>query len=144
MHAFSRSVFIYYTALLVVIGCGKSAQNQQATIFHENADPEPVKKLAGDTDVAPTGEVLNRGKVLISYSDCFICHKETDRKRGPAFQDIAARYPMNSTYIRVLAKRIILGARGSWGNAVMPPHPEISEADAETAVMYILSLDNAK
>lgn len=100
-----------------------------------------IKKLAGNIDVKPSAGTLDKGRVLMSYSDCFTCHKETDRKRGPAFKDIAARYPMNSTYIQILAKRVILGAKGSWGNVVMPPHPAVSEEDAETMVMYILSLD---
>ncbi len=76
----------------------------------------------------------------MSYSDCATCHKATDRKRGPAFQDIAARYPMNSTYIDILAKRIVLGTKGAWGSVVMPPHPALSEEDARTMVTYILSL----
>lgn len=97
--------------------------------------------LTGDVDVIPDSETLDRGKVLMSYADCAACHKEGDRKRGPAFKAIAARYPMNSTYISILAKRVVLGTKGTWGYAVMPPHPDISEGDAEKMVMYILSLD---
>ncbi len=91
----------------------------------------------------PSAEVLERGRVVMSYSDCFICHKESDKKLGPAFSDIAARYPMNSSYIYILSQRIILGTKGMWGNVVMPPHPNISDKDAEAMVIYILSLREA-
>ncbi len=138
-----RVFIVNYAALLafgiLIAGCMPNAGRQHESQLRENRKP-PIKKLAGDIDVIPTTEALDKGRVLMSYSDCFTCHKETDRKRGPAFNDIAARYPMNSTYIRILGKRIMLGARGSWGNVVMPPHPTISEEDAETMVMYILSL----
>ena len=138
-------VFIFNQAVLwafvvLIAGCMPNADRQHESQTQGNRRP-PIKKLVGDIDVIPPAEVLNKGRVLMSYSDCFTCHKKTDRKRGPAFDDIAARYPMNSTYIRILAKRIMLGARGSWGNVVMPPHPTISEEEAETMVMYILSLD---
>lgn len=99
-----------------------------------------IERLAGDIDVVPPADLLDKGEVLMSYSDCATCHKADDRKRGPAFHDIAARYPMNSTYIDILAKRVILGTKGAWGNVVMPPHPTVSQDDAETMVMYILSL----
>lgn len=107
----------------------------------ENSQQKPtIVRLAGDIDVSPPAFTLDKGEVLISYSDCATCHKAADRKRGPAFQDIAARYPMNTTYIDILAKRVVLGTKGAWGNVVMPAHPTISEEDAKTMVMYILSL----
>ena len=138
----SYSVF-WVLFLSVFTGCGPGgtpAEKKEASAQEESKRP-PITKLAGDTDVVPTAEVLDKGRVLMSYSDCFTCHKEADRKRGPAFIDIAARYPMNSTYIQILAKRILLGTKGTWGNVVMPPHPNITQEDAQTIVKYILSLD---
>lgn len=135
----------YFVGVIFMValaaGCIAGPGQQEGT--NKGYRPKPtIERLAGDTDVTPPPHVLDKGKVLISYSDCAACHKENDRKRGPAFQDIAARYPMNSTYIDILAKRIVRGARGAWGNVVMPPHSNVSEADARTMVMYILSLDN--
>lgn len=126
--------------ILLIAGCMPEASHREENHVR-GTHKKNIKKLVGDVDVVPPADLLDKGKVLMSYSDCFACHKEADRKRGPAFNDIAARYPMNSTYIRILAKRIILGNKGSWGSAVMPPHPTISEDEAETMVMYILSLD---
>lgn len=127
------------TIVMLIAGCTPRHQEKSE---RRGSRKERIKRLAGEVDVIPSAEVLEKGRVLMSYSDCFTCHKESDRKRGPAFSDIAARYPMNSTYIEVLSKRVILGARGSWGNTVMPPHPTVSGDDAKTMVMYILSLDS--
>ncbi|PPL03893.1 c-type cytochrome [Parapedobacter indicus] len=141
MHTFTFNTVIF-AFILLLVGCGPdAASRRKGELARNNPRKRLINKLAGDIDVVPTAETIDKGRVLMSYSDCFTCHKEADRKRGPAFNDIAARYPMNSTYIRILAKRIVLGTKGSWGNVVMPPHPTISEGDAEKMVMYILSLD---
>ncbi|MCW3112191.1 MAG: cytochrome, partial [Segetibacter sp.] len=58
---------------------------------------------------------------------------------GPAFKDIAKRYPVNKIYIEMLAQKVIRGGSGSWGYAVMDPHPKLSLEDAKTMVSYILS-----
>lgn len=140
MRALKISLTAFLACILFVIGCqsGAGRRDNRSVLGPQK---KRIEKLAGDVDVVPSTDELDRGRVLISYSDCFACHKEADRKRGPAFKDIAARYPMNSTYIRILAKRIVVGTKGSWGNVVMPPHPAISEIDAEKMVAYILSLD---
>lgn len=134
----------FFVSLIFVVslaaGC-IAGPSQQKEPGKRNQPKPTIERLAGDINVAPPANVLDKGEVLISYSDCAACHTAADRKRGPAFQDIAARYPMNSTYIDILAKRIIQGAKGAWGNVVMPPHPGVSETDAKTMVMYILSLD---
>jgi len=131
--------FVILLLAALAVGCSSSPDRREQQRTSSQHKP-PIVRLAGDIDVSPSAHVLDKGEVLISYSDCATCHKAADRKRGPAFHDIAARYPMNSTYIDVLAKRVILGTKGAWGNVVMPPHPTVSEEDAKTMVMYILSL----
>ena len=79
--------------------------------------------------------------MLISYGDCNSCHTDDRRAKGPAFQDIAMRYPRNQVYIDLLAQKVISGGKGSWGNPVMAPHPNLQESDAKAMVTYILSLD---
>ncbi|GGH03546.1 hypothetical protein GCM10007415_44650 [Parapedobacter pyrenivorans] len=135
----SFSDFIVLLVFVVMAGCTSEASRRSGNQPQESRKL-PIERLGGEADIMPSIELLDKGRVLMSYSDCATCHKEADRKRGPAFEDIAARYPMNSTYINILAKRIMLGTKGTWGNVVMPPHPTLSEKDAETMVMYILSL----
>jgi len=98
-----------------------------------------IKPIPGISESIPV-EVSQKGKVLISYSDCYICHKPDERSVGPAFKDIAKKYPANKVYIEMLAQKVIIGGSGVWGSAEMDPHPKLSVEDAKTMVKYILSL----
>ena len=97
-----------------------------------------IKKINGIDDSIPVA-VAEKGEVLIAYSDCYTCHKEDHRAVGPAFTDIAKRYPANKIYIEILAQKVIAGGTGSWGSPVMDPHPKLSLEDAKIMVSYILS-----
>jgi cytochrome c len=98
-----------------------------------------IKQISGINDSIPA-ELAEKGKVLISYSDCYICHKEDERSVGPAFKDIAKRYPANNIYIEILAQKVIVGGNRSWGYPIMDPHPKLSLEDAKKMVTYILSM----
>jgi cytochrome c len=98
-----------------------------------------IKKIEGPSDTL-SASAVQKGKVLISYSDCYTCHTEDKRAKGPAFKDIAERYPVQQAYVDLLARKIISGGFGAWGNPVMDPHPNITDQDARLMVTYILSL----
>jgi len=98
-----------------------------------------IKQIPGRNDSIPVA-IATKGEVLISYSDCYTCHKQDQKAIGPAFRDIAKRYPVNQVYIEMLAHKVIIGGGGRWGSPVMAPHPQLSLEDAKTMVTYILSL----
>ena len=98
-----------------------------------------IKEIPGINDSIPA-DVAQKGEVLIAYSDCYTCHKEDERSVGPAFKDIAKRYPVNNVYIEMLAQKVIVGGSRSWGYPVMDPHPKLSFEDAKMMVTYILSM----
>ena len=99
-----------------------------------------IRQIPGMNDSIPA-DISEKGKVLIAYSDCYTCHDENQRSVGPAFKDIAKRYPANKVYIEMLAQKVIIGGSRSWGYSVMDPHPKLSFEDAKTMVTYILSLE---
>ena len=99
-----------------------------------------IRPIPGMDDSIPA-DISEKGKVLIAYSDCHTCHKEDQRSVGPAFKDIAKRYPINRVYIEMLAHKVIIGGSRSWGYSVMDPHPKLSFEDAKMMVTYILSLE---
>jgi len=108
----------------------------------QNTSRKPIdyiKKIPGKSENIPDS-VVQRGEVLIAYSDCNICHKIDQTSAGPAFKDVAQRYPANKVYIEALARKVILGGKGNWGSAVMDPHPALSLEDAKLMVSYVLSL----
>ncbi len=121
-------------AILHLPGCdNKPEQN------NSSKKSDYIRPIPGKNDSIPA-EVAEKGKVLIAYSDCNTCHKDDQRSVGPAFKDIAKRYPVNKVYIEMLAHKVIVGGSRNWGYPVMDPHPKLSFEDAKMMVTYILSM----
>jgi cytochrome c len=122
-------------ATFYLLGCdNKPEQNNTGRKI------DSIKPIPGKDDSIPA-EVVQQGEVLIAYSDCYTCHKEDQKSVGPAFKDIAKRYPANKAYIDMLAQKVILGGSGIWGSPVMTPHPKLSIENAKLMVTYILSME---
>lgn len=81
-----------------------------------------------------------KGRELISKSDCLTCHKENDRLIGPAYAEVAKKYENNAKNIEYLAGKIIEGGSGVWGEIPMTPHPDLSKDDAAEMAKYVLSI----
>jgi cytochrome c len=78
-------------------------------------------------------------QALLQKHSCTICHATEEAGAGPAFVDIAEKYkgnPKAAANLRAVVKK---GKHGS-GPWHMPPLPEVTDADAEIMVRYILSL----
>lgn len=84
------------------------------------------------------GEEKPEGLALIEGADCLGCHKIDSKLVGPSYQEIADRY--TEADLDQLAKKIIEGGKGSWGEVPMTPHSGMSEETAQKMVKYILSL----
>ena len=79
-------------------------------------------------------------QILLQQYKCYTCHADSESKTGPAYVDVATRYRDNPQAVAILTAAIRKGAHGS-GPWHMPPHPEVSDADAKRMVRYILSLE---
>ncbi|SNR58055.1 MULTISPECIES: c-type cytochrome [Hymenobacter] len=88
----------------------------------------------------PVGTPSEAGAKLIAASDCASCHRENEKLIGPAYQDVAKKYPNTAANVNMLAKKIITGGKGNWGEIPMTPHPALSEKDTQEMVRYILAL----
>ncbi|AKQ45761.1 hypothetical protein TH63_09045 [Rufibacter radiotolerans] len=97
-------------------------------------------KIAAKTN-AKANETFEKGQKLIAASDCGTCHKIDKKLIGPAYIDVAKKYPSKKENFDYLAHKIIKGGKGVWGQIPMAPHPGISEADAKEMAKYILSLN---
>lgn len=122
----------FFLIALLASGCQPKPEPEK----HMKADY--IRKIPGPSDAISLPDI-QRGEVLIAYSDCQECHTRDKRSKGPAFRDIAQRYPVNKGYILLLSQKIIQGGSGAWGKSVMLPHPKLSTQDAELMVKYILS-----
>src|ERR1700737_1156676 len=125
--------------MLAVIGACSSNTNK------ENKDTKPT---APATAAAPAAKELSanpdyqKGLELIAKSDCLTCHKVSEKLTGPAYRDVANKYENTSANITLLQGQIIKGGQGVWGTITMTPHTQLSQADAEQMVKYILLLRN--
>lgn len=103
-----------------------------------NGNQETPKETVADITKHPD---YQKGLALIGKSDCLTCHKVNEASTGPSYQDVAARYPdAADTTIDRIAKHIIKGGSGQWGNIPMTAHPTLSEEDARQMVKYVLLL----
>lgn len=85
---------------------------------------------------------LQRGETLVNASDCKVCHDAERQVNGPSYQAIAARYAGDKTAVSHLAKKIIIGGTGVWGDRAMSAHPQLKEQEVLEMVRWILSLND--
>jgi len=98
------------------------------------------KESAGSEDVTETA-VYKEGLALVAKNKCLTCHAVNETITGPPYSEIAKKYASYpDTIIRHLAKKVITGGNGVWGEIFMTPHPDVSIEDAEKMVKYILLL----
>jgi cytochrome c len=82
-----------------------------------------------------------KGLALVAKNKCLVCHAIKDTITGPPYSVIAKRYAgLPDTIVTHLAKKVISGGNGVWGQTFMIAHPGVSEQDAESMVRYILLL----
>ena len=89
--------------------------------------------------LAAGGAQAQDAQALLEKYRCNVCHATQESRTGPTYVDIAQRYRGDAKATAALSAAIRQGERGA-GPWHMPPHPEISEAEARTMVRYILAL----
>ncbi len=80
------------------------------------------------------------GKLWMEESDCFTCHQVDKADVGPAFTQIAQRYPNDENTMLHLIEKVQKGGSGIWGQSVMNAHPQLKENELETMLEYVMSL----
>ena len=123
-------------AAAVVVACSKKVEETYVAPGPEtNVMLEEPSGKGGEEAVAETPEA--KGQKLVEGGDCMGCHKIDTKLVGPAFQDVAAKY--TEADAEKLAKKIIDGGAGNWGEIPMTPHAGLSVANAKLMVAYVLS-----
>jgi cytochrome c len=85
------------------------------------------------------------GAALAKTSRCYACHTLTEPLIGPPYQAIAIRYSGDRTTMEnILAKKILLGGGGNWGDVPMVPNEHVKPADALTLARWILDQSPGK
>jgi cytochrome c551/c552 len=100
------------------------------------------RELATARDLSPDASMRHvRALSIMARSDCAACHRMDARFVGPGYREIAQRYAGQNALERI-AHKIITGGKGVWGEAMMPPHPSLTAAEASTLAQYVLSLSS--
>ena len=82
----------------------------------------------------------NAAMSLAQKNACLSCHGVDKKIVGPAFKDVAKKYAGDKGAHARLAAKVKAGGKGVWGDIPMPPNPQVSAADLDKIVTWILSL----
>lgn len=127
---------------LGLLSCGKKESSD--LVYQENntvpatTAVTPAQQATPESPAPEPAANPLAGASLIGQNDCMSCHTVDTKLIGPAYREVAKKYSAKDT--GTLAKKIIQGGSGNWGDVPMAPHPNISQEDAEKMASYILSL----
>jgi len=71
---------------------------------------------------------------------CLGCHGLAEKKVGPAFKDVAARYAGQKDAAAKLAEKIVKGGGGAWGPVPMPANPKVTPDEAKQLASWVLTV----
>ena len=78
---------------------------------------------------------------LAAKQHCDECHAIREVRIGPSFEAVALRYSLEGPQAQErLARKIIYGGAGNWGNIPMVANERVSLEDARAIAHWILSL----
>lgn len=120
--------------------CGGGEKTSETTTTPPAAEaPAPEKEISLE-EKYQDDPIYIKGLAKLKTSDCTSCHMVERKIVGPSYADVAAKYENTEENIDMLAKKVIEGGVGVWGEIPMPPHPTLSMEDAKDMVSYVLLL----
>jgi len=130
------------SAVVLVAGltfsCGGGGKTAETSTETATAEAAPVEVSLEDK--YKDDPVYIKGLEKVKGSDCTGCHQVERKLIGPAYADVAAKYENTEANVAMLAKKVIAGGVGVWGEIPMAAHPNLTEEDATDMVRYILLL----
>ncbi|TXT30586.1 MAG: cytochrome c class I [Rhodocyclaceae bacterium] len=83
------------------------------------------------------------GEAIVKKARCVACHAVDQKRVGPAYKEVAAKYKGDPKIAAILFDKVRHGGSGNWGQVPMIPHPadKISDDDLKAAVQWILALE---
>jgi cytochrome c len=78
-------------------------------------------------------------QALAQKKNCMACHAVEKKVVGPGYKDVAKKYAGQDVTAK-LSSKVMKGGSGTWGAVPMPANPQVSQAEADTLVKWILSM----
>lgn len=133
-----KKYFVSAALVVLIAACGGGSSETPAGDTATTAATEPaVADIYENPD-------YKAGLALIGKSDCLTCHKPLEKLIGPSYKEVALKYAGVDTALAYLSHKVIAGGSGVWGTVPMTAHPQVSQADAEQMVKYVLLLKDAE
>jgi len=78
---------------------------------------------------------------LATSKMCMGCHAIDKKLVGPAYKDVAAKYAKDKKALPMLVEKVMKGSGSklNWGTMPMPANSQVTKAEAETLVKWVLS-----
>ena len=131
-----KKTIVLFSIIAFIWSCGN---NEKKPATGED------KPATGETKAAPADPTQHpdyqKGFDLVAKSDCFTCHKTSEKHVGPAYAEVAKKYAGQPEIIDTLAQRVIKGSVGHWGQVPMTPHANLSEEDARAMLKFVMTLN---
>ncbi|MCK6413270.1 MAG: c-type cytochrome [Azonexus sp.] len=88
------------------------------------------------------GSAAHASEAIVKKARCVACHTVDQKRVGPAYQEVAAKYKGDTKAAARLFDKVRTGGAGVWGEVPMLPHPadKISDDDLKAAIAWILAL----
>lgn len=100
---------------------------------------KPIVYLCFAALSAPIMGLCHASQSLAQKNQCLACHTVDKKLVGPSYKEVAAKYKGQADAEATLVANIKSGGSGKWGQLLMPPQPNVSDADARTLAKWILS-----
>ena len=91
--------------------------------------------VLGLSGAASADEMLD----MATAKGCMGCHTIETKLVGPAYKDVAAKYKGDAGAVDKLAKKVVAGGVGVWGEIPMPPNAAVTPEEAKKLVDWVLT-----
>lgn len=95
--------------------------------------------LAGVALLGSGAALAADGEALAKQNGCLACHAVANKKVGPAFKDVAAKYRGDAKAKEDLIKKVRNGSSGVWGKMAMPANKKVSDKDLQAILTWVLA-----
>ena len=82
-------------------------------------------------------------KALYNASGCVACHRITQDHIGPSMLAVSQKYANDPKGVVTVLDSLNKGARGKWGNNVMPPQSHVSEPNLQLLTKWALAIKDS-
>ncbi len=128
-----KKILLSLTIISLIAACGGGDAEKKADT--------PAAATAESSNDLSSNPVYQKGLEITGKYQCPTCHKIDEKLTGPGYREVAEKYAgADEATINQLAKKVIEGGSGVWGEVPMTPHPNVSEEEAKDMVAYILLL----